>query len=173
MHRRFNKSDSFSHSASSNVGSHASQREDLPLVPCPSCGLSVKKFVSNTDKNPNRVFYQCVNEVTNCKFWKWENQYLSHLIKAKVAIPSIESEVDLVKSEVDLVNFARLEAQLDNLTNELKRKCQDDERQIKALVVSLDNFKMYNCMSAIVIVTLLIMVIALCSFSYIAIGRLI
>ncbi|KAJ4805290.1 GRF zinc finger family protein [Rhynchospora pubera] len=150
MHRRSSRSESVSHSASSSVGPRQSGSEGLPLVPCPDCGVIVKKHTSKTELNPNRDFYKCCNPHTRCKFWLWKNDYERHISKANAVIPSLDSEV-----------LATLEAQLENLMDEFKRKLECDEQRIRELVASLDKIKLYNCISAIVIVTLLIVVIVL------------
>ncbi|KAJ1696725.1 hypothetical protein LUZ63_005237 [Rhynchospora breviuscula] len=150
MNRRSNRSDSFSHSVSWSIAPQPSRREELPLVPCPSCGIAVKKFESRTEDNPGRIFYKCVNKNSRCKFWKWIEEYLTYLTNTNVDIPSIESEL-----------VGRLEAQLDNLTDEFKKKSQGDERKIEAVVASLDNIKMYSAISVNVIIALLVVVIAL------------
>ncbi|KAJ4760274.1 Secologanin synthase [Rhynchospora pubera] len=150
MHRHLRDGQSLSHSPSSSVGSQTTRSESLPLIPCPDCGVTVKKFVSRTKLNPNRDFYKCINKYTRCDFWKWDTDYERYVTKASNNIPSLDSEL-----------LGTLQAQMDNLTNEFKRKCESDEQQMKALVASLLKMKVYNCIGIIVIVTLLIMVIAL------------
>ncbi|KAJ4758350.1 hypothetical protein LUZ62_068725 [Rhynchospora pubera] len=148
MHR-LSKSESLSRSVSSIIAPQPSLKEDLPLLPCPHCGIAVKKFESHTKDNPNRLFYKCVNKMTQCKFWKWENEYLLYLKKHSASvIACLDSELD-----------GRLQAKLDNLIDEFKKKCEDDERQIKALVASFDKIKLHNIITITMIVVLLIIVV--------------
>ncbi|KAJ1698424.1 hypothetical protein LUZ63_006936 [Rhynchospora breviuscula] len=148
MHRRLRDAQSVLHSASSSVSSQPSRSEGLPLVPCPDCGVTVKKLMSRTESNPNRWFYKCSNKRTRCNFWMWDNEYESYAINANV---------EALNSDL----LATVEAQLENLTDEFKKKCQYDKGQIRALVASLDKMKLYNAISVIVIVTLLMVLIAL------------
>ncbi|KAJ1702915.1 hypothetical protein LUZ63_002694 [Rhynchospora breviuscula] len=154
MQRRFSGIEFVSHSAMSSCGSQPGGRECLLVVPCPECGLPVKRLVSGTKKNPERVFYRCINKNTTCNFWKWENDYVRYLRNANIAIPSVQSEV--VRS---LERLDRLQAELDSLTLQLKKKCHHDEGVIKGLVRSLDKFRMFNCIISIAIVTLVIVVV--------------
>ncbi|KAJ1701619.1 hypothetical protein LUZ63_001398 [Rhynchospora breviuscula] len=153
MHPRSSRSETLSHSVSSSIGPQTSGRERLPVVPYPDCGVAVKRFVSRTEGNPGRPFYKCVNMISKCNFWKWENEYLVYLRNANVVIPSIESEL--------VQFFGTLESQLVKLRDELKNKCEDDKRQFEALFASLDNIniKLYNHMY--VIIALLVVVIGL------------
>ncbi|KAJ3686642.1 hypothetical protein LUZ61_015806 [Rhynchospora tenuis] len=178
MHRRSRDGQSVSHSASSSVGPQPSRNEGLPLVPCPDCGVTVKKFTSRTDSNPNRLFYKCTNQHTRCSFWMWDNEYESYVTNANIVIPSLDCEL-LATLEAQLENLTdefkkksqyneqqmeELSTQLENLTDEFKNKSQYNEQKMKELVASLDKMKLHNTISAIVIVTLLILVIALLLF---------
>ncbi|KAJ3707796.1 hypothetical protein LUZ61_011501 [Rhynchospora tenuis] len=153
MNPQSSRSESVSPGVSSSVARQPSRSEGLPLVPCPECGVTVKKLVNRTPLNPERVFYRCPNKISRCTFWKWENEYLAYLRNANVVIPSIESEL----AEV----IGTLESQLVRLIDELKKKSQDDDRQIEAIVASLDNIniKVHNHMY--VIIALLVVVIAI------------
>ncbi|KAJ1687433.1 hypothetical protein LUZ63_018823 [Rhynchospora breviuscula] len=145
---------------SSSVGP---QPEGLILVPCPDCGVTVKRLVSRTDSNPNRVFYKCPNKNTRCKFWMWDDAYEGY---AK----AYANDVTYLNSEL-LTTLAILEAQLEKLTDKFKKKCEYDDKQIKALALSLDKISLHIAISAFVIVMILIVLIA-CFFNCNRVGRI-
>ncbi|KAI5123063.1 hypothetical protein M0805_000497 [Coniferiporia weirii] len=43
------------------------------IVIC-TCDEPARRFVSNTNKNPDRAFYRCPRSEERCKFWKWEDE---------------------------------------------------------------------------------------------------
>lgn len=58
------------------------QRPEIVLK-C-GCGLPAARFVSQTEANPGRAFYQCPNASgwTKCKLWQWEDQIFRPNVRA-------------------------------------------------------------------------------------------
>ncbi|KAJ4757810.1 Secologanin synthase [Rhynchospora pubera] len=156
MNRHYRNNESPSQSASSIFASESSQSAGIPIVGCPECGLAVKRLVSGTMRNPERVFYRCVNQKTRCDFWKWEDAYLRYLTKANMLNPSIQND-----AAGTVQSLERLEAQMDCLTIELEKKYEHHDAQIKDLVASLENLRLFNCIIFILLVTVLIIVLVI------------
>ncbi|KAJ4767923.1 GRF zinc finger family protein [Rhynchospora pubera] len=154
MHRHCRDTETAAQSSMRSNGSQISRSDGLPIIPCPECGLAVKKLVSGTKRNPERVFYRCINQNTRCEFWKWEDDYIRFLRRANIVTPSTQDEnVDTLR------RLQRLEAQLDSLALQFETRCQHHDDQLKGLVASLDNFRRFNCLIFIVVVVTLIILV--------------
>ncbi|XBI84439.1 hypothetical protein VPH35_092748 [Triticum aestivum] len=58
----------------------------LPLISCPDCGEQVKFYHSGTDEHEGWVFYRCNKHQVTCDFWRWELEYVQHLVEHRVLV---------------------------------------------------------------------------------------
>ncbi|XBJ19836.1 hypothetical protein VPH35_010760 [Triticum aestivum] len=52
----------------------------LPLARCPTCKEKVRMYISTTEKHDGWVFYKCQKHGVTCDFWRWELEYVEHLV---------------------------------------------------------------------------------------------
>ncbi|XBJ03102.1 hypothetical protein VPH35_022340 [Triticum aestivum] len=52
----------------------------VSLIGCPDCGEQVRFYRSSTDEHDGWIFYKCVNHAVTCDFWRWELEYVVHLV---------------------------------------------------------------------------------------------
>ncbi|XBI08466.1 hypothetical protein VPH35_136197 [Triticum aestivum] len=55
----------------------------VPLIGCPDCGEQVRFYRSSTDEHDGWIFYKCVNHHVTCDFWRWELEYVQHLVETR------------------------------------------------------------------------------------------
>ncbi|XBH62406.1 hypothetical protein VPH35_116644 [Triticum aestivum] len=79
-------------SASSSSGLRSGLRSrsvEVPLVGCPDCGDPIKCYRSSTDEHDGWVFYKCTHHNVTCDFWRWELEYVQHLIETRVLVGNV------------------------------------------------------------------------------------
>ncbi|XBI04295.1 hypothetical protein VPH35_132616 [Triticum aestivum] len=59
---------------------------EVPLVGCPDCGEPVKCYRSSTDEHDGWVFYKCTHDNVTYDFWRWEMEYVQHLVETRVLV---------------------------------------------------------------------------------------
>ncbi|XBH99303.1 hypothetical protein VPH35_128668 [Triticum aestivum] len=52
----------------------------LPLARCLTCKEKVRIYISTTEKHDRWVFYKCQMHGVTCDFWRWELEYVEHLV---------------------------------------------------------------------------------------------
>ncbi|KAF3329603.1 GRF zinc finger [Carex littledalei] len=95
----------------------------LPIVQCPNCGIDVKRLVSGTTANPQRIFYRCVNykkKTCSCRFWMWEEDYEAYL--RDIGVVGMRSDPEHDQSESDRIFPNRIVARFDNEIGKLKKQ---------------------------------------------------
>ncbi|XP_044367570.1 uncharacterized protein [Triticum aestivum] len=55
----------------------------VPLIGCPDYGEQVRFYRSSTDEHDRWTFYKCVNHTVTCDFWRWELEYVVHLVETR------------------------------------------------------------------------------------------
>ncbi|XBH60673.1 hypothetical protein VPH35_115238 [Triticum aestivum] len=58
----------------------------VPLIPCPDCGEQVKFYHFGTDEHEGWVFDRCTKHQVTCDFWRWELEYVQHLVEHRVLV---------------------------------------------------------------------------------------
>uniref|UniRef100_A0A8R7UIN0 Zinc finger GRF-type domain-containing protein n=1 Tax=Triticum urartu TaxID=4572 RepID=A0A8R7UIN0_TRIUA len=74
-------------SSSSSIRSRLFGRlVSVPLTDFPDCGDAVKFYRSSTDEHDGWVFYKCSKHSVTCDVWRWELEYVEHLVATRVLI---------------------------------------------------------------------------------------
>nr|XP_020186686.3 uncharacterized protein LOC109772409 [Aegilops tauschii subsp. strangulata] len=55
----------------------------VPLIGCPDCGEQARFYRSSTDEHGGWIFYKCANHTVTCDFWRWELEYVEHLVETR------------------------------------------------------------------------------------------
>ncbi|XP_037416796.1 uncharacterized protein LOC119279773 [Triticum dicoccoides] len=87
-------------SSSSSVRSALCGRSvAVPLIGCPDCGQKVRFYRSSTDEHDGWIFYKCVNHTVTCDFWRWELEYVEHLVQIRRLVG--DAAVDAIDAAED------------------------------------------------------------------------
>ncbi|XBI26755.1 hypothetical protein VPH35_051385 [Triticum aestivum] len=71
----------------------------VPFIGCPDRGEQVRFYRSNTDEHDGWIFYKCVNHTVTCDFWRWELEYVEHLVETRRLIG--DAAVDVIGAAED------------------------------------------------------------------------
>ncbi|XBI98185.1 hypothetical protein VPH35_018440 [Triticum aestivum] len=68
--------------SAASASSYAIRRRALalPLARCPTCKEKVRMYISTTKKHDGWISYKCLQHGVTCDFWRWELEYVEHLV---------------------------------------------------------------------------------------------
>lgn len=87
-----------------------------------NCGDTPVERVSNTDKNPGRVFFACANpQEQACGFFKWRDSVNTQNKKEKVETFNVKEEIRCIRETLDIL--VEKQEHVFNMLVKLENKC--------------------------------------------------
>ncbi|KAJ1274475.1 hypothetical protein BS78_05G064400 [Paspalum vaginatum] len=126
--------------ASTGSSSTGSEWNQLPLVKCPRCGISVIRIRSKKLETLDQIFFLCPNNIqgdpTTCGFIRSEEQYVNYLRTLQAR--ELQAREKLGKTSLEAVDESHGAV-------ELKQQVDDIKQQLNQVLVELYQLKIQTC----------------------------